>query len=154
MEVISTFFTTYIVWSWLILGLLLILAELFLPGVFVIWLGSAAILNGITLYFIPDLSFSYQLLIYSLYSVICVIIGWYVYGQVLASSKKEYNNLNNRAESFIGKEYVLAEDVVAGRTKVKIGDSVWLASASDNLKAGDKVIVEKVESTLLYVTKK
>ena len=144
----------YCMWFWLIMGVLLMIAELFVPGVFVIWLGLAAVLNGILLSFI-DMRFSFQLLSFAGFSIVCVLLGWYVYGQVMIhSSKKEYSSLNNGAEAFIGKEYLLTEDVVNGRSKVRVGDTVWLAQAPNGLKAGTPVVVEKVDGVLLFVKEK
>ena len=142
-------------WSWLIFGVILMAIELFMPGVFVVWIGFAAVISGIIFSIFTDLTLSYQLLTFAILSIICVILGWYIYGQVLTkSSRKDYQTLNNGAESFIGNEYSLLEDVVNGRSKAKVGDTVWLVQAPDGLKQGAKVIVESVDGVVLKVKKK
>ena len=142
-------------WSWLIFGVILMAIELFMPGVFVVWIGLAAVISGIIFSIFTDLTLSYQLLTFAILSIICVILGWYIYGQVLTkSSRKDYQTLNNGAESFIGNEYSLLEDVVNGRSKAKVGDTVWLVQAPDGLKQGAKVIVESVDGVVLKVKKK
>lgn len=142
-------------WSWLIFGVILMAIELFMPGVFVVWIGLAAVISGIIFSIFTDLTLSYQLLTFAILSIICVILGWYIYGQVLTkSSRKDYQTLNNGAESFIGNEYTLTEDVDDGRSKVKVGDTVWLAQAPDGLKKGTKVIVESVDGIVLKVKEK
>ena len=142
-------------WSWLIFGVILMAIELFMPGVFVVWIGLAAVISGIIFSIFTDLTLSYQLLTFAILSIICVILGWYIYGQVLTkSSRKDYQTLNNGAESFIGNEYSLLEDVVNGRSKAKVGDTVWLVQAPNGLKQGAKVIVESVDGVVLKVKKK
>ena len=141
-------------WNWLIFGVLLMVAELFVPGVFIVWIGLASFLSGI-LFCIFKLSLSYQLIVFAGLSVLCVILGWYVYGQVLIKSgRKDYKTLNNGAESFIGNEYTLMEDAINGRSKVKVGDTVWLVQAPDGLKKGSKVVVESVDGVILHVKEK
>ena len=147
--------TGFSFWSWLIFGLLLMVAELFVPGVFIVWIGLASFISGIIFCIFDNLSLSYQLLIFAGLSVVCVIVGWYVYGQVLTkSSRKDYKTLNNGAESFIGNEYSLLEDVFDGRSKAKVGDTVWLVQAPEGLKKGAKVVVESVDGVILHVKKK
>ena len=142
-------------WSWLIFGVILMVAELFLPGVFIVWIGLASVISGIIFCIFSDLTLSYQLLIFAILSVMSVVLGWYVYGQVLTkSSRKDYKTLNNGAQSFIGNEYTLLEDVVNNRSKVKVGDTVWLVQANDDLKQGTKVVVEGVDGVILRVKKK
>jgi len=144
-------FTGLSFWTWLIAGVLLMVVELFLPGVFIVWIGLASVISGILFCIFSDLSLSYQLLVFAILSIICVIFGWYIYGQILKkSSKKEYSSLNNGAEAFIGNEYTLIEDVVNGRSKARVGDSVWIVHAPDGLKAGDKIIVGKVDGIVLW----
>ena len=142
-------------WSWLIFGLVLMVAELFVPGVFIVWIGLASFISGIVFCVFDNLTLSYQLLVFVILSVVCVVLGWYVYGQVLTKSgRKDYKTLNNRAESLIGNEYTLIEDVVDGRSRAKVGDTVWLVQAPDGLKKGTKVIVESADGVVLQVKKK
>ena len=41
-------------WAWLIFGLVLLGVELVVPGVFMVWLGGAALLTGLTAYQCAD----------------------------------------------------------------------------------------------------
>ena len=38
--------TTWSVWHWLVLGFVLLIAEILVPGVFLLWWGLAAIVAG------------------------------------------------------------------------------------------------------------
>lgn len=155
MDTFSEWFADYENWCWLIAGVVLMTSELFVPGVFVIWIGIAAFLTGVILSIFPEITASYQLLTFTGLSVVSVFFGWYVYGQLIAKApKKEYVDLNGGAQSFVGNEYSLISDMVDGRGKVRVGDTVWLAQAKENLPAGTLVIVEKADGIVLHVKKK
>ena len=47
-------------WWWLIAGALLAILEIFLPGIFMIWIAMAAAATGIVLLLLPDLTFPLQ----------------------------------------------------------------------------------------------
>jgi membrane protein implicated in regulation of membrane protease activity len=58
--------------------------------------------------------------------------------------------LNRRGEQKIGQRYVLAEAIVHGRGKAKVGDGLWLVSGPD-LPVGAMVEVVGVDGTTLVV---
>jgi membrane protein implicated in regulation of membrane protease activity len=64
---------------WLGLAALLALAELFVPGVFLIWVAAAAAVTGILSLFI-DLTFAGQLTVFGLSTILAVLGGrrWYL----------------------------------------------------------------------------
>ncbi len=142
-------------WGWLVCGLVLMMAELFVPGVFIVWIGIGAVLTGFVVAFFPDLSFSFQLVVFAVFSAISVFLGWFVYGKVFGKSEKEnYSYLNQGAKEFIGKSYPLVKGIKDGQGQVKIGDTVWLVKSDEALKSGEMVTVDKVDGIVLYVSKK
>lgn len=141
---------TYIEWS--ALGILLILLELFAPGVYLIWFGIAGIiLAGIT-FFDQSIDLTAQLLSYSLVSAITVIIGFYVYKLYMKNdSKTNHPLLNDRSAQLIGRAVTVMADVKNGQTKVVAGDSVWLAETDDVFKAGDEALVTGVRKGVILI---
>lgn len=134
---------TFIEWS--ALGIFLVLLELFSPGIYLIWFGFAALAVAAIDYY-EDISLTYQLIIFSGLSAVMAVIGFYIYRVLLAHGKKsEYPHLNDLAGQHIGKTVALLNDVKDGETKVKVGDSVWIAHTKEKLKAGDKVKIISVE---------
>ena len=63
----TTMFVTLGTWNWLILGLLLMGVELLAPGVFMFWLGLAALLVGL-LSFAIDFSWQTQILLFAVFA--------------------------------------------------------------------------------------
>jgi hypothetical protein len=58
--------------------------------------------------------------------------------------------LNRRGDSYVGEVVTLAEPIVDGRGKVRVGDTVWLARGPD-LAAGRRVRVVAARGTQLEV---
>ena len=129
---------------WLILGIALIILELFVWTVFLLWIGSSAITVGIIFFLLPNVSGLLQLLIFIVLSVVATLL-----------SKKYYpvktvdEQLYDKAKKHIGKECMIVsiEDEVA---KVQIGESLWFAKGS-NLSAGQSVKIIGIESSTFIV---
>ncbi len=138
--------------NWVIIGLALSLLELMVPGVYLIWFGFAGFAMSIILYFTP-LEFTTQLIVFALISAVFAVIGLYVYRSIFNRVKvpEEYRNLNNSAEQFVGQLATVAEDSADNRTKVKVGDTVWLASCQKPLKAGDTVKIVGIKDSLILI---
>ena len=84
---------------WLVLGLALIILELFLWTTFLLWVGASAITVSIVFYLIPDVDGLTQVLTFLAISVAATYL-----------SKKYYpiktvdDELNEKAKTYIGKE--------------------------------------------------
>lgn len=141
--------------QWMLIGLVLILMELATPGVYLIWFGLSAILIGVgTL--IVEWNVTEQLVWFSFVSLIFAVLGWRVYKRVIRSTKAlvGYEHLNDMASAYVGQVYQLTEDVVDGRSKIKVGDTVWLAECETPLKAGETVEVTGVSGGVVLKVKK
>ena len=53
-------------WHWWILGLLLLILEIFSPAAFFMWMGIGAGLTGLVLMLIPDLSWETQFIVFAI----------------------------------------------------------------------------------------
>ncbi len=138
--------------NWIIAGLALSLLELIVPGVYLIWFGFAAFVVGIAVYFVP-MELTTQLIIFAIASGIFAVIGVAVYRYVFSKAEvpAEYKNLNNTAEQYVGQLVTVAEDAADNRTKVKIGDTYWLASCKKAFKQGDTAKVVGVKDSLILI---
>lgn len=138
--------------NWIIAGLALSLLELIVPGVYLIWFGFAAFVVGIAVYFLP-IELTTQLIVFAIASGIFAVIGVAVYRYVFSKAQvpAEYKNLNNTAEQYVGQLITVAEDAEDNRTKVKIGDTYWLASCKKAFKQGDTAKVVGVKDSLILI---
>ena len=116
------------VWVWLVGGGLLLGLEILLPGAFLLWLGLAAAMVGVLLVFVP-LDAGLQLGLFAALSVVLAVFARMVlrYG-VSVTDRSTLNKAGNR---FTGQIVEVAEPIIGGRGKVKIGDTVWIAEGPD-----------------------
>ena len=154
MNEIVNFFGSWGVWAWLSIGLLLMIAELFIPGTFVMWFGFGAVLTGLIVGIIGGLSVAMQLLIFAIMSVISLGLGLFVYGKIFGPNKERGNDIRTGAQRLIGKTFVVSETIQNGKGKVVVGDTVWLARSKKKIAKGAEVVVVDVDGTQLLVEEK
>jgi membrane protein implicated in regulation of membrane protease activity len=129
------------VWSWLIFGIVLLVAELLLPGNFLVWVGIAGIITGGLSLLFADSSWwiwQSQWIVFAVLSMISVFVGrrWLV----RSNAASDEPTLNQRSASLIGRTANLIDPIVNGHGRVKIGDTVWMVNGPD-LPVGAKVRV-------------
>lgn len=115
-------------WSWMILALILGIAEIIVPGVFLIWIGTAALVTGLLTWLLP-LPVAAQFVIFAVGAVGAVYMGRrYLKENPIESSDPL---LNDRIARLIGRQVTVVEPITGGEGKVKVGDTVWLAAGPD-----------------------
>lgn len=137
-------------WHWWILAAALIILEMFAPGAFFLWLGISAAVVGLIILILPAMSWEYQLLLFSVLSVISIII-WRKYFKVQPADTDQ-PALNRRGEQYIGRIFTLEHPIINGLGKIRVDDSTWKIEG-DDCEAGTRVKVTGVEGTLLKVEK-
>jgi len=144
--VIQNLITTLGGWSWWVLGLILLGAEVLLPGFFFLWFGIAAILIGISALLFD---WPWQLVGFVVLSAITALVGRRFYGT--ASGESADPQLNLRAGRLEGRTFVLSEPIVEGSGRVKIDDTVWQVRGPD-APAGARIKVAGADGSVLIVT--
>ncbi|MBN9600637.1 MAG: NfeD family protein [Afipia sp.] len=134
-------------WNWLILGVILIALETFAPGVFMLWLGIAALVVGVLSFFITS-TWQSQLLVFAVLAVAMVPL-WRHFGR-RGPSASDRPFLNRRTEALIGRVLTLEKPIVDGFGTVRIDDTVWRVEGPE-LPAGSHVRVEQVDGARLKV---
>lgn len=135
---------------WFSLGFLLLLLELVTGGGFLLWMGLAALVIGIVTVVFPLLSLPIQLIGFALAALAASVIWWCYWVKNFAQSDQP--RLNRRSEQYVGRILTLKTDIINGRGKVKIGDTLWRVQG-DDMPAGTKVKVISAEGVLLHVKK-
>jgi membrane protein implicated in regulation of membrane protease activity len=133
-------------WTWLILGLLLIGLETIAPGVFLLWLGIAAILTGLLDYGF-DLSWQAAFVAFAGLSVASVLVGRALTRRGMADGD---NRLNRRGDALVGRRFRLDGPIVAGEGRIRVDDSVWRVVGPD-LPAGQEITVLGIDGATLTV---
>ena len=141
-------FDFFSVWGWMALGVLLVILEMFAPGVIFVWVGVAAIIVGIVVAILPSIPWEIQAVLFALLSVVTMVGGrWYLKRNPLET---EDTLLNRRAEQYVDRVFVLDQPIENGFGKVTVDDSTWKIKGAD-LPAGSKVRVVGADNTILNV---
>jgi membrane protein implicated in regulation of membrane protease activity len=133
---------------WLALALVLGLAELLIPGVFLVFLAIAAAITGVATLALPDLPLAAQLATFAIWSGVTVLIGrrWYHDYPVATADPL----LNDRAARLVGEIVIVDQAIEAGGGRVRVGDGVWPARGPDSA-VGMRLRVVEVDRGVLVV---
>jgi membrane protein implicated in regulation of membrane protease activity len=134
--------------AWLALAVVLGVAELLVPGVFLVFLAIAAAIVAAATLVLPDLPLAAQIGAFGMWSVVTVMIGrrWYRDYPVETSDPL----LNDRARRLVGETVIVAEPIVAGRGRVRVGDGEWPAAGPDS-PAGARMRIVSVTGGVVMV---
>ncbi|MCI0756510.1 NfeD family protein [Teichococcus vastitatis] len=126
-------------WSlWVAAGLLLMAAELLLPGIFLVWVGAAALGTGLVLAVMP-LGLLATAILFILTLAAAIALG-------LRFRPSSSNGLNTPGAGLVGRTGTLLEG-----DRARIGDSDWPVRGQGTTAPGAAVRVVAVEGTTLVV---
>ena len=134
-------------WNWMVLGFLLLAAEIIAPGVFLVWIGIAALIVGaisLAAWGAVFWSWQVQVLVFLVLSLVSAYLG-----RKLVASRKDDSDqplLNRRGVQLIGRTATLTEPIREGRGRIQRGDTLWRVSGPD-LPAGVRVRVVAAADT-------
>jgi inner membrane protein len=134
---------------WIAAGLLLI-AEMNMPGFFMLWLAFAAALTGL-IDVLFHLGWVAEVFTFAGLSFISVLASWrFVMGS--RNMKSDSPHLNQKHTGFVGRSFILDKAIIHGSGKIKVEDVLWDVDGPD-LAAGTWVKVTAVNGLRLMVEK-
>ncbi len=144
-------------WHWLVLGMLLALAELFIGTFFIIWAGMAALILGGILYFAPVLELRGQLLVWGGLTLVCTF-AWFKWIRPLSPDR---TRAGLSKEMFLGEVGLVLQEARDGnRGEMRFpapihGTDTWKFLPKDevHLPKGSRVrVVDIAGNTLIVVS--
>jgi hypothetical protein len=147
---------TPLYWHWLTLGLVLILAEMFIPSFTIFWFGLGALLTGIILWLAPEISLSWQLLSWALASSGFTFL-WFKF---LRPRMVDRTKAGLSREAVLGESgRVIAAPLAGKRGMVRfatplLGSDEWPFICEQETEIGDRVFIKDVSGNTLIVEKK
>ncbi|CDN95574.1 NfeD family protein [Agrobacterium tumefaciens] len=138
-------------WSWWIVGFILLAAELVAPGVFLIWIGLAALVIGaLSLFFWEAAFWAWQLqfVLFAALSIIFALLGRRYFGRNRDTSDEPF--LNQREASLVGRTATLQEPIVEGRGRIRLDDTWWSVNGED-MPAGTRVRIAAARGRTLVI---
>ena len=133
-------------WAWLVLGLVLVGLETVAPGVFLLWLGIAAVLTGLVV-LVVALPWQGSLLLFAALALVSVLVGRLV-SRRPGQDRGEQPWLNRRGDALVGRVFVLDQPISGGEGRIRVDDSVWRVVGPD-LPAGSAVRVARLDGATL-----
>ena len=131
---------------WLSLGIVLSILELFVPGVFLVGIGSAMAVTSITAAF--SLPLWVQLLTFGV-----AIVLFFVFIRPLVE-KIPSNSRKSGTDALMGKTGRVVETIWDGNGRVKVNGEEWKAKSSERIEIGSEVTICGIEGVTLKVRRK
>jgi len=113
---------------WMIAGLVVGIAEILVPGFFLIWLGIAAVLTGL-IALLTGIGEPLQFAIFAVLAVAAMYGGrrWFA----THGTESPDPLLNDRAARLVGQTVMVVDAIDGGSGRVRVGDGVWQAKGAD-----------------------
>ncbi len=131
---------------WLSLGLILAVCEFVVPGFVIIFFGAGALVTGVVKLVIPGLPDSAALLLFTLFSLLSLLLFRKFFPKSLASGKVVKNGDERDADDIdatcVGRKVKVVEAIAPGKAgKVELNGANWTAEAEEPLATGATAVV-------------
>jgi membrane-bound serine protease (ClpP class) len=130
---------------WWVIGIVLVIGEVVLPGTFLIWFAFAAFGVGL-IGVVVDLSGMNQVVVFGLLSFASLSLGYLMRKR---RGDPEVPAFADRTQAYMGKTYKVVEAIENGQGKIQVGDSVWLAEGEDCPVGGSVKVIDSRGTVLL-----
>ena len=135
-------------YHWIALGLILFAAEALGAAGFLLGTAMAALVVGLLSLVMPGLGVAIEFTLFAVIAVLASLLYIKVFRDEQEATPDE---LNHRADSLIGTEFELSEDLPGGDGRVQIGDTFWHVHAEGDLSQGARVKVVSADTMQLKV---
>ena len=143
-------------WYWLVFGMLLIMAEMFIPSFTVFWFGLGAVVVALILWLLPDMAVSWQLFIWAVASIVFTILWFKLFKPLMTDRTKA----GISREAILGESGQVIKMPEADRrgivrfTTPLLGSDEWPFICEQEVDSGDRVFVKDVSGNTLIVEKR
>ncbi len=136
---------------WLIVGIVLMLAELIIPGFVIFFFGAGAILTAGLTWLVPECTIAWQVVCFALASVLMVILSRVCFPETFAGKEKRPQGDvdSDGLVGSVGKVTEAIEPPSPGRVIVQ--GTTWTAVSDRPIPAGKVVTVVKCDNITLTV---
>jgi membrane protein implicated in regulation of membrane protease activity len=133
-------------WIWGAAGAVLLVVEMLVPGYFLVFPALGALVVA-GLGFVLPLDLAGQIVLFAAVTGLLFVLCFRLYRGLIAGGAP---SLVNSPDRLVGAVAMVEEPIAAGRGKIRLGDTVWLARGPD-LPRGTAVTVTRVDGTVLEV---
>ena len=133
---------------WLLLAVLLVIAEIFAPSAILIWFALGA-LAAMVAALIPGLDLPWQLAAFALASLAGLLV-LRPYLKARSSDVEDGREVNDFSANLVGSSGVIVDAIEGGKGRARIGDTTWSVTGPD-LPVKARIRVTSVDGTRLGV---
>jgi membrane protein implicated in regulation of membrane protease activity len=138
-------------WAWWVLGIILLVAEIAVPGNVLVWVGVAGLVTGLLSNLFWETGWWVWEVQWLTFAALAALSLWLGRGWLNRNrGMTDEPTLNQRGASLIGRTADLIDPIHNGRGRVKIGDTIWMVRGPD-LPAGSRVRIVASDGSDLKV---
>lgn len=137
-------------WHWLVVGAVLLIAEVVVSGGFLLWIGLSAVLVSFVVWLFPGLTWGTQMMLFGFLALTASIIWWAFLRKYPIHTDDP--KLNRRSEQYVGREFELIEPIHNSRGKIKVDGTVWTVTGPE-LAQGIRVKIIRAQGVILVAEK-
>ena len=141
-------------WHWLVLGMLLVVAEIFVPSFTVLWFGLGALLVGVIEMVVP-MSMTIQVLVWTVSSVFFAV-GWF---KLIKPKMTAANQDSQAQQSAIGESGLVVKlptESTLGTMRFStpiLDRDEWQFSCDVTVELGDRLHIQEISGQTLMVVR-
>ena len=142
-------------WHWIVLGIALMVSEIFIGSFFIFWFGAAATVVGLLLVPFPGINVTAQVIIWGVLSA-GFALAWFKYFKPLNRDKTKAGMSREALLGEIGQVLSAPNGEKRGTVRFPaplLGSDEWLIISQDVLSIGDRVSVVDLSGNSLIVKK-
>ena len=149
MEIMDLNFEIY--WWWFIAGVMLVVAEFAVPGVFICFFGVGALLTGTAVWLFPSLPPAAQIALFAVLGV-GVLAGCRRFMPQSFRGSKKIDDSDIENDDIAGAEAVVTEEIAPGAPgKVEFRGSQWTARADRVIAVGERASIVRRKNLTLFL---
>ncbi len=143
-------------WHWLVFGMILIIAEVFIPSFTIFWFGLGGLMVGGLLWIAPSLGLTAQLLLWGVFSALLTAF-WFL---VMKPRMVDKTRAGMSREALLGEtgQVIRAPDGerrgMVRFSKPLLGSDEWTFICDEPMHVGDRVQIRDVSGNTLVVAPK
>ena len=142
-------------WHWIVFGIALMLSEIFIGSFFIFWFGAAAVVVGLLILPLPDMSPTAQVIIWAISSA-SFALAWFKLVKPLNVDKTKAGLSKESLVGEIGQVLQIPSGDKRGKVRFPapiLGSDEWLIISHDTVSIGDRVSVIDLSGNALIVEK-
>jgi membrane protein implicated in regulation of membrane protease activity len=139
-------------YGWWAAAAVLLVLEMALTSNWLLWPGLAAFLTGLLAFFMPEMGWETEAVIFVLAAVLLLFLGRRFVS--FSATTPDIDNLNNRTARLMGRRGAALADGPDGTSRIQIDGTEWAVRRTDGgaVRVGDILQIDGMDGTILLAS--